>query len=280
MSDFSNLKNALKDIAIDVERKLDELLFLPQTPDARLTEAMRYSTLGAGKRLRPFIVMQSCSLFDIPSHHAIRVAAALECVHCYSLIHDDLPAMDDDIERRGKPTCHIQFDEATAILAGDALLTKAFEILADPLTHPDSSVRSNLILSLSQSIGHQGMCAGQMIDIMEEKTPTATEEILTRLQYLKTGKMFEFASLSGAIMANVAEKERKALEAYAHDFGLAFQLTDDLLDHDGFAAIMGEEKTQEHAKLLVDQAIEHLLPFGEKAILLQDLARFILNRKN
>ena len=252
---------------------------------------MRYSALGAGKRLRPFLVIESAKLFNAPG--ALRVGAALECVHCYSLVHDDLPAMDDDDLRRGKPTTHRKFDEATAILAGDSLLTLAFEILADPETHSDANIRSSLIAELAKASGMNGMAAGQMLDM--EADATSLEKIL-RIQNHKTGALFRFACESGAILAGA---DRTALRAYADNIGLAFQITDDLLDVSStpqelgkatqkdsskgkatIASLMGSAAARDKAEQLVQAAIAAVAPFGPKADTLREAARFIVARKS
>ena len=198
---------------------------LPETdlPEAPLYEAMRYGTLNGGKRLRPFLVMQSAKLFNVDAQRARRAAAAIEFVHCYSLIHDDLPAMDDADTRRGKPSTHRQFDEATAILAGDALLALAFEVLADPATHEDPRVRCELVAALAQAAGAGGLCGGQMLDLLGEKEDFDLGTI-TRLQRMKTGKLMIFACEAGAILGKADEPHRKALCNYATDLGHAFQV--------------------------------------------------------
>ena len=292
-----DLKNALAESARAVEEMLGRLLPLEDCPEVRLMEAMRYSTLGGGKRIRPFLVAASASLFKVDRVCALRAAAAVEMVHCYSLIHDDLPAMDDDDLRRGRPTCHIKFDEATAILAGDALLTKAFEVLADPKTHADPQVRSDLVSGLARAAGNEGMVGGQMLDLIAETTTLNIPEI-TRLQRLKTGMLIGIACEAGAILGRAHDAPRHALRAYAHDLGLAFQIADDLLDVEGteaevgkktkkdsaagkatFVKLLGLERAREHAQLLADQAMQHLEIFEEKGELLKQLAQFVIERR-
>ncbi|MBE0532738.1 MAG: polyprenyl synthetase family protein [Rhodospirillales bacterium] len=266
-------------------------------PESRLVEAMRYSTLGGGKRVRPFLVMASAQLFNVARNCALRVASAIEMVHCYSLIHDDLPAMDNDDLRRGRPTCHIEYDEATAILAGDALLTRAFEVLGQPATHSDPQVRCELVSELARAIGVDGMVGGQVLDLMAEHEALAIPEI-TRLQRLKTGKLIGFSCEAGALLGKAPEPARAALRAYAHDLGLSFQIVDDLLDVEGdaaevgkkthkdgtagkatFVSLLGIERARSQANMLAEQAVQHLELFKEKADPLRNLARFVVNRR-
>ena len=288
---------ALKATSDAVERVLDPLLKVPDGPEGKVVEAMRYAMFSGGKRLRPFLVIASSELFDVAKPQALRVAAAIECVHCYSLIHDDLPAMDDDDIRRGKPTTHNEYDEATAILAGDALLSLAFEILCDEATHPDAAVRVALIKLLAQSSGHQGMVGGQMIDLSAEEHDLGESDIY-RLQRMKTGALISFSAEAGCILAGVSKKNRQSLHGYAHDLGLAFQIADDLLDIEGLedevgkavgkdeaagkatiVSLMGLDQARDQAQILADQAIEHLQDFGEKADLLRALAHFAVKRR-
>ena len=269
---------------------------LSQSASPRLSSAMRYAALGAGKRLRPFLVLESARLFKVPRAWALRVGAALECVHCYSLVHDDLPAMDDDDLRRGKPTAHKKFDEATAILAGDSLLTLAFEILAHEDTHPDAKTRGTLILELAKASGKDGMAGGQMLDIEAEKESSSSLEQIMRIQSHKTGALFRFACETGAIMADA---DRSALRRYADDIGLAFQITDDLLDLEStpaelgkatqkdrdkgkatIASLIGRDAAQLKAQELAGSAIAALAPYGSAADTLRAAARFIISRKN
>jgi farnesyl diphosphate synthase len=233
-------------LAEAIERELDELLPPAEGGQARLLEAMRYAVLGGGKRLRPFLVAASAALFDVPEARALRVGAAVELIHGYSLIHDDLPAMDDALTRRGRPSCHRQFDEATAILAGDALQSLAFEILADPATHPKAAVRCHLMGKLAGAAGAHGMCGGQMIDLEAEGRLLGLAEVL-ELQRLKTGALLEFACEAGAILGDADEAARAILRAYAADLGLAFQIQDDLLDVTGDAALTGKDLGRDQA---------------------------------
>jgi farnesyl diphosphate synthase len=291
-----NVVQAIEDNATDVELLLERLLPKADGPEGRVAEAMRYATLGGGKRFRPFLACESAKLFTVGEDRALRTAAAIECIHTYSLIHDDLPCMDDDDLRRGRPSTHKAFDEATAVLAGDALLTFAFEILSDAETHDDHRVRSDLVLSLAKAIGAHGMVGGQMIDMTSEG---AVLDIgaLTRLQQLKTGALIAYACESGAVLGRASKDAHHALHAYAHDLGLAYQITDDVLDEEGdsatlgktagkdrasgkatFVTILGPERAREQAKMLADQAVQHLEMFDEKADSLRGAASFVINR--
>jgi farnesyl diphosphate synthase len=280
-----------------IDAVLNRLLTVPPGLEARVYEAMRYSALAPGKRLRPLLVLASARLFGVARRSALQVAAAIEMVHAYSLIHDDLPAMDDSDLRRGRPTCHKQFDEATAVLAGDGLLTMAFEALSDPDTHGDAAVRCELVSALASAAGAAGMVGGQMIDLIAEKQRLDIGAI-TRLQRMKTGALIAFACESGAILAKAAPELRTALRGYAHDLGLAFQIADDLLDVEGsadetgkpvgadaaagkatFVSILGVERARAQAELLVSQAVAHLELFEDKAELLRQVARFVVNRR-
>ncbi|HLI12547.1 MAG TPA: farnesyl diphosphate synthase [Alphaproteobacteria bacterium] len=288
---------ALAAAASAVEATLDTVLPHGDGPEARLFEAMRYATLGGGKRLRPFLVMQGAKLFDVEPAQAARTGAAVELIHCYSLVHDDLPAMDDDELRRGRPTCHVQFDEATAILAGDALLTLAFAVLSAPETHPDPAVRIALVAALAKAAGALGMVGGQMFDLAAETLSLGLDEI-KRLQRLKTGALFSFACEAGALLGRAPEKARQALLAYAEDLGLAFQIADDLLDAEGdeaevgkkvgkdaalgkatFVSVLGIENARKEAQILAERAISRLDIFGRKAESLTNLARFVVERR-
>ena len=294
---LASLKKALAENAKAVSQVLDGLLKAGDGPEARVVEAMRYTTLGGGKRIRPFLVTASADLFNVDPASALRVAAAVEMVHCYSLIHDDLPAMDDDELRRGKPTCHVKFDEATAILAGDALLTKAFEVLSEEDTHADPKVRSELTLALAKAAGEAGMVGGQMLDLFAEDHDLKMPEI-TRLQRMKTGALIAVSCEAGAILGKASENAHHVLHAYAHDVGLAFQIADDLLDVEGdekevgkktgkddaagkstFVSLLGLQRAHEQAEVLADQAASHLEIFGEKSKLLQELAHYVVNRR-
>lgn len=288
-----DFQTALAKAARRVDEALDELL--PEQPHDRLRAAMRYASLGQGKRLRPFLVLQSAGLFGISSSQAMRVGAALECVHCYSLVHDDLPAMDNDDLRRGMPTTHRKFDEATAILAGDGLLTFAFEILAGTATHADPAIRSQLVLDLAQAAGETGMVGGQMKDIEAEAGGFASYDAIAAMQGMKTGALFRFACEAGAIMASA---DRGHLRRYAEHIGLAFQIADDILDVESDAATLGKatgkdrgrgkatfvdflglDGAKQEASRLADAACDALSPYGEDAGLLRETARFIVHRR-
>jgi farnesyl diphosphate synthase len=276
---------------------IERHLVVPPGLESRVYEAMRYSALAPGKRLRPLLVLASSTLFGVARRSALQVAAAIEMVHAYSLIHDDLPAMDNSDLRRGRPTCHKQYDEATAILAGDGLLTMAFGVLADPDTHGDASVRSELIALLAAAAGPAGMVGGQMIDLIAETT-TLDIGAITRLQRMKTGALIAFSCEAGAILAKAPVELRTALRGYAHDLGLAFQIADDLLDVEGvasetgkpvgadaaagkatFVSILGVERARAQAQFLVGQAVAHLELFEHRAELLRQVARFVVNRR-
>jgi len=292
------LHDAMAHVAREVERVLGATLPDPAGPEHALAAAMRYATLGGGKRLRPFLAVASADIFEVPSDYSLRVAAAVELVHCYSLVHDDLPCMDDDDLRRGRPTVHRQFDEATAVLAGDALLTLAFDVLSAPAPHPSADIRIELTRALAHASGAQGMVGGQAIDLAAEKSPLDMGGI-TRLQALKTGALIAFCCEAGAIMGHADHDRRVALKAYAHDLGLAFQIADDLLDREGtaeetgkavkkdaaagkatFVGLMGVGQARQQARLLADQAKAHLHAFGGGADLLRDLADFAINRRS
>jgi farnesyl diphosphate synthase len=294
----SAIEPALNEARAFMEDALNEVLPEPVGPQARVIEAMRYATLGGGKRVRAFLVLQSGRLFGVDRRALSRVAAAAECVHAYSLVHDDLPAMDNDDLRRGKPTTHKKFDEATAILAGDALLTHAFALLASVETHADPYVRAELVARLAQAAGWNGMVGGQMIDIATQGDDVSDIGHITRLQRLKTGALFSFACESGAIMGKASAQMHRALTNYAQDLGLAFQITDDLLDVEGdatlmgkatrkderagkatFVTVLGPERARAQADLLATQAAQHLEVFDEKADLLRGLAAYVVNRR-
>ena len=292
------LAAAMADAAARVEEALAALLPDPaNSPAPRLAEAMRYAVLGGGKRLRPFLILEGARLCGVPDARALRTAAAVEFVHCYSLVHDDLPAMDDDDLRRGRPTVHKAFDEATAILAGAALLTFAFEVLADPATHPDGAVRAALVAGLARAAGGGGMCAGQALDLAAEQAETLPEAALERLARLKTGALIAFSAQAGAILA-ADEAARAALAAYGEDVGLAFQIADDLLDVTGDAADVGKGvgkdaargkqtlvghrgigRARAEAAGLAESAARRLDLFGEKAEQLRRVAHFTVSRR-
>jgi farnesyl diphosphate synthase len=287
---------AMEDATREMDRAFDLLLTVPDDPRRRLYEAMRYAAIGGGKRLRPLLVLAACDLFHVDRKAALRVATAIEAIHVYSLIHDDLPCMDDDDLRRGKPTVHKAFDEATAVLAGDALHALAFEWIADADTHPDPFVRVELTAELGKASGPSGMAGGQMMDLEAEKTVFDLQTV-TRLQQLKTGALIVFCLEAAAIMGRVPPEGRGALRGYARDVGLAFQIADDLLDVEGeaektgkavqkdaaagkatFLSLLGVERARAQAKMLVEQAIGHLHSYGDKADLLRAIARYAIER--
>ncbi len=290
------LENALVDIARDVDRAFDLLLTVPDDPRAKLYDAMRHAAIGGGKRMRPLLVVAACNLFHIDRHAALRVGCAVECIHVYSLIHDDMPCMDDDDMRRGKPTVHKAFDEASAVLAGDALHAIAFEILADDATHSDPFVRSELVLELARAAGPAGMAGGQMMDL-EAEHATFDLHTVTRLQQLKTGALISFCIEAAAIMGKIPPEGRTALRAYARDVGLAFQIADDILDVEGdseiagkalqkdaaagkatFLSLLGLDRARAQAHALVDQAVAHLGSYGAEANLLRAIALYTVER--
>jgi farnesyl diphosphate synthase len=288
---------ALNDAATRVTEELDRLLPLSGAPEDRVVEAMRYACLNGGKRLRPFFVLQSADLFHVDPRSAVRAAAAIEMLHCYSLVHDDLPAMDDDDLRRGLPTVHRRFDEATAILAGDALLTAALGAMADPEVHADPAIRCDLVARLARASGAHGMVGGQMLDLLAEHRDLDLPAI-TRLQRMKTGCLIAFSCECGAILGRAAPRSRHALAAYAQNVGLAFQIADDLLDVEGsaeevgkatakdaergkasFVTLLGVDRARDQARLLVDQAIQHLEVFEDRALPLAAAARYVVDRR-
>lgn len=292
------IDRALAEAADAVNAALDRLIPAVTGPEAPVVEAMRYATMGGGKRIRPYLVLHSAALFDVPATYAERVAAAIEMLHCYSLVHDDLPAMDDSDLRRGRPSVHKKFDEAIAILAGDGLLTAAFEVLSDPATNPNAEIRAALCLALAKAAGAAGMVGGQMIDLLAENAVLDIGAI-TRLQRLKTGEIIAFSCLAGAILGHASSAERHALVSYAHDLGLAFQIVDDLLDAEGdaaitgkpvgadakagkatFVSILGLDRARTQARLLGEQANRHLDPFGVKAAPLRAMTDFVIARKS
>jgi farnesyl diphosphate synthase len=290
------LQEAARQISSAIDAAFESLLPVPEDPRRALFEAMRHATIGGGKRLRPLLVKATGDLFNLPEESVTRVGLAIECIHVYSLVHDDLPAMDNDDMRRGKPTVHIAFDEATAILAGDCLHDLAFEILADHRTHGDPFVRCELMRALAHASGPNGMAGGQMMDLVAENTPFDLGAV-TRLQQLKTGAIIGFCIEAAAIMAHLAPEARTGLHGYAHDIGLAFQIADDLLDVEGdaevagkalqkdaaagkqtFVSLLGVERAHEQARMLVEQAKAHLHDFGERADLLRAIADYIIER--
>ena len=290
------LQSALAEIGGEIDSAFDALLPVPSDSRARLYEAMRYSAIGGGKRMRPLLVTAGCGLFKVDRARAIRAGLAVECIHVYSLIHDDLPCMDDDDLRRGKPTLHRAYDECTAVLAGDSLHALAFEILADEATHEDPFVRAELIAALARASGPEGMAGGQVMDLLAGDMSLDLAAV-TRLQQLKTGALIGWCLEAAAIMGKAPPEGRTGLRGYARDIGLAFQIADDLLDHEGceekagtrvgkdeeagketFVSLLGAERARRQAHALVDQAIDHLRPFGAEADLLRAVARFAVER--
>ena len=293
----SDLQAALTESATEVEKAIESLLPAVEGAEARLMEAMRYATLGGGKRLRAFIAMQVADLFAVSATCAARVGAAIELLHAYSLVHDDLPAMDDSDLRRGKPSCHRVYDEATAILVGDALQARAFEILADPDTHSDPQARCELVGGLAAAAGARGMVGGQMIDLLAEGQDLDAAQV-TRLQALKTGRLIQFSAEAGAILGRAPLAQRHMLAAYGRDLGAAYQIADDLLDAEGtteetgktvgkdaaagkatLVGILGAARARQQAEMLAHQAARHLESFGERAALLLALADFVVSRR-
>ena len=283
-------------LARQVDALFDVLLPVPDDPRKRLYAAMRHAAIGGGKRLRPLLVQAASDLFNISRDSALRVGVAVECIHVYSLVHDDLPAMDDDDLRRGKPTVHKAFDEAVAILAGDCLHDLAFEVLADEETHPDPFVRVELVKALAIASGTNGMAGGQMMDL-EAEGASFDLATVTRLQHLKTGALIGFCIDAAAIMARLPRDARTRLHGYARDIGLAFQIADDLLDVEGdaalagkalgkdmaagketFVSLLGVERAREQGRLLVEQAKAHLHGYGQEADLLRAIADYIVER--
>jgi farnesyl diphosphate synthase len=296
-SSQAEVQAALSETASFMEDMLDRLLPVANGPEGRVIEAMRYAALGGGKRIRAFLALQSGRLFGVERRAMGRAAAAIECMHAYSLIHDDLPAMDDDAIRRGRPATHKAFGEATAILAGDALQALAFEILAAPETHQDPHLRCELVARLAHAAGCHGMVGGQMID-MSEKPETGDIGYVTRAERMKTGALIAFSCDAGAVMGKASPQMRHALAGFAQELGLAFQIADDLLDAEGiaietgkatrkdsgqgkttFVSILGVERAREQAQLLAAQAALYLDLFDEKADLLRGITDFTVARR-
>jgi farnesyl diphosphate synthase len=293
----SHLSDSLAAAASEIDSELERILPKPHGPHARIHEAMRYAIFAGGKRLRPFLVFTTAKLFDVSHESALRTAAAIEALHTYSLVHDDLPCMDDDDLRRGRPTVHIAFDEMTAVLAGDALLTLAFEILSDVRTHASADVRCRLVARLAEAAGHDGMIGGQMIDMLAPERSLGADEIV-QLQQLKTGQLFEFSCEAGAILGEASEEDRMRLRAYARDMGLVFQITDDLLDvtssaektgkavgKDGeqgkatFVSTYGVNRARDEAHKLALRAARTVQPYDNVAPELSALPLFLLDRE-
>jgi len=293
---MTTFAEALSRRAQCVETCLEELLEVREVAAPRLFAAMRYSVLGSGKRLRPFFLIEIASLFDVPIVRSLRAAAAIECLHSYSLIHDDLPAMDDDAMRRGKPACHVKFDEATAILAGDSLQAMAFQILAEPATHSDPAVRTELVTRLAHAAGANGMAGGQMLDLNADRDMTHDLASITRLQEMKTGALFSFAVEAGCILGGASPEHFRCLQSYGRKIGLAFQIADDILDHtatpesaferapketvETFVDILGPAGAKAHARALAAEAVDKLTIFGDKAAMLREAAWFIVERQH
>lgn len=290
------LGEAFERIQQEVDSAFDAFLPVPDDTRARLVEAMRYAAIGGGKRVRPLLLVATAELFGVNRDAAINAGCAVEAIHAYSLIHDDLPCMDDDDLRHGKPTLHKAFDEAAAVLAGDCLHALAFDILTQADTSTDPFVRAELVATLARASGHDGMAGGQMMDIVSEEERYDLRQV-TRLQQLKTGALLAASVEMGAILGRVPPEGRTHLRAYARDIGLAFQIADDLLDVEGdeekagkalrkdeiqgkqtFVTLMGREQARTQAEMLVDQAGRHLASYGEEARLLVDLAHFVVKR--
>ena len=290
------LARGLERIQREIDASFDAILEIPDDARADLLEAMRYAAIGGGKRIRPLLLAATADLYGVDRAVSVRAGTALESIHAYSLIHDDLPCMDDDDLRHGKPTVHKKFGEATAVLAGDSLHALAFDILAQPAMSGDPFIRAELVATLARASGHEGMAGGQMMDMVAESEEFDLHTI-TRLQQLKTGALLGAAVEMGAILGRVPHEGRGHLHAYARDIGLAFQIADDLLDHEGdpelagkalrkdqgagkatFISLLGPERARDQAQALVEQAIGHLAPHGEDAELLRAIARYIVER--
>ena len=289
----------LNEVADRITVALDQLIPAANGPEAKLMRAMRHGALSKGKRLRPFIAIEVGRMFGAQEKALLRAAAAIECMHAYSLIHDDLPCMDDDDYRRGQPAVHKAFDQATAVLAGDALQALAFEILASPETHRDAMMRCRLIERMAAAAGARGMVGGQMIDMNPLSDTEEPLQVLTRMQRLKTGALITFAGEAGALLGGALETERQAIAGYTNDLGLAFQIVDDLLDVEGdpailgkavakdesagkvnFVSLLGVQGAQDRVRYLAAQAKQHLASFGARAASLLHTVDFVLNRRH
>jgi len=297
MGDFAT---RLAECADRVTVALDALLPRADGPEKPLISAMRYAALGPGKRMRPFLTIECGRMMGADERGLLRAACAVECIHAYSLIHDDLPCMDDDELRRGRPTVHRAYDEATAVLAGDALQAQAYEILADPDTSPDARARAELVRRLALASGARGMVGGQMLDMAIEAGSQEVEiALITRCQRLKTGALIAFSTEAGAILADAGKDEWIALEGFAHDLGVCYQIVDDLLDAEGdesltgkrthkdaeqgkanFVTVLGIEGARDRAARLAQQAKDHLALFGDKASSLRDTVDYVLDRQS
>jgi farnesyl diphosphate synthase len=290
------LETAIRQVAAEIDSEFDQILAVPDDARAPLFEAMRYAAIGGGKRLRPLLLIATAEIFNVNRETALRCATAIESIHVYSLIHDDLPCMDNDDLRRGKPTVHRAFDDATAVLAGDSLHALAFEILASSATHADPFIRSELIAALALASGPDGMAGGQMMDLEAEKA-TFDLPTVTRLQALKTGALIAASVEMGAILGHAPQEGRTHLRGYARDVGLAFQIVDDIMDVEGdealagkalqkdaaagkatFVSLMGLDRAKQQAAILVEQALSHLVSYGAEADLLRAIARYVLER--
>lgn len=290
------LSEAFEQVQAEVDSAFDALLPVPDDSRAKLVEAMRYAVIGGGKRIRPLLVCATSQLFGVSRDAAIYAGCAVEAIHAYSLIHDDLPCMDDDAMRHGKPTVHKAFGEATAVLAGDCLHALAFDVLTMPDTSTDPFVRADLVATLARASGHEGMAGGQMMDIVSQEQTYDLRQV-TRLQQLKTGALLAASVEMGAILGRIPPEGRTHLRAYARDIGLAFQIADDLLDVEGdegkagkalrkddgqgkqtFVKLMGRDAARAQAEMLVEQAGQHLAGHGSEADLLVSLARFVVKR--
>ena len=293
-----SIKQGLGEYADTITGLLNDIIPSKNGPEGRLFDAMRYAVLGRGKYLRPYILRASSRMFDVDESFYLRVGAAVEMVHAYSLVHDDLPAMDDDDIRRGRPSCHVAFDEATAILAGDALLTLAFEVVADAKTHPSADIRNRLVSDLAARAGANGMVGGQMIDLESEHAEVSAA-LIARLETMKTGALISYATAAGAMLGDAGDKLISIMETFGSELGLAFQIVDDLLDVEGdegdvgkktgkddgagkatLISVLGVEGARREARVVTDRALSRLDVFGSRAVELRELSEFVLSRKS